>query len=87
MAGVRDRRATFRTVIALVTPEGHELLAEGSVSGTIATAPRGSFGFGYDPVFEIEGRTLGEMGTEEKNRISHRARALRSLLKKLNSTS
>jgi XTP/dITP diphosphohydrolase len=83
MGGAGDRRATFRTVVALVTPDGGQLMAEGSIAGTIATAPRGTGGFGYDPVFEVEGRTLAELGAEEKNRISHRARALRRLLEGL----
>lgn len=79
LEGVADRRATFRTVVALVTPEGDEVVCEGRLPGHIARAPRGNFGFGYDPVFEIDGLTLGEMRTEQKNRVSHRARALRSL--------
>lgn len=79
MEGVGDRRATFRTVVALVMPDGVEVLAEGSVDGVITLAPRGDRGFGYDPVFEIEGRTLAEMSLEEKNELSHRARALGAL--------
>ena len=79
LEGVADRRARFRTVVALVHPGGDELLAEGVIEGAITTAERGAGGFGYDPIFEVEGRTLAEMGEEEKNRISHRARALRAL--------
>ena len=45
----------------------------------IRTSPRGDGGFGYDPVFEVGGRTLAEIGSDEKNRLSHRARALRAL--------
>lgn len=77
--GIADRRARFKTVVALVLPDGFEMVSEGTLDGVIADAPRGSGGFGYDPVFEVEGRTLSEMGVEQKNRLSHRARALRAL--------
>ena len=78
MAGVSDRRARFRTVVALVW--GREVvIAAGEVSGTIATAERGSGGFGYDPVFTVDGRTLAEHGVDAKNLFSHRARALEAL--------
>jgi XTP/dITP diphosphohydrolase len=79
MAGVADRRATFRTAVALVMPDGSEIVVDGSLDGVIAEKARGDDGFGYDPVFEVEGRTLAEMGVSEKNKVSHRARALRSL--------
>lgn len=79
----QDRFARFRTVVALVGPWKGQLLAEGVVEGTIAWEPRGEQGFGYDPVFEVGGRTLAEMGPEEKNRISHRARALQALTARL----
>jgi XTP/dITP diphosphohydrolase len=77
--GVTDRTATFRTVIALLWPDGRQLIAEGRLDGQIAMAPRGQSGFGYDPIFEVDGKTLSEMGTEKKNLVSHRSRALRSL--------
>ncbi|MGH8873515.1 MAG: RdgB/HAM1 family non-canonical purine NTP pyrophosphatase [Acidimicrobiia bacterium] len=80
---VPDRRARFRTAVALVMPDGSELVVEGVLDGVIAGAPRGSGGFGYDPVFEVEGRTLSEMGVAEKNTLSHRARALRALAEAL----
>ena len=79
ITGVEDRRATFRTVAALVWPDGAELVANGFVQGVITTEPRGVDGFGYDPVFEIDGRTLAEMSIDEKSGLSHRARALRAL--------
>jgi XTP/dITP diphosphohydrolase len=79
MDGVADRRATFRTAVALVMPDGSEIVVDGSLDGVIAEKARGDDGFGYDPVFEVEGRTLAEMGVSEKNKVSHRARALRSL--------
>lgn len=81
LEGVSDRRARFRTAVALVSG-GQELVAEGVVEGVITKGRRGSGGFGYDPVFEVGGRTFAEMG-EEKHEISHRARALRALAEKL----
>ncbi|MGH8914255.1 MAG: RdgB/HAM1 family non-canonical purine NTP pyrophosphatase [Acidimicrobiia bacterium] len=81
--GVDDRRAKFRTAIALVMPDGTEIVTEGSLPGLIAMTPRGDFGFGYDPVFEVDGKTLSEMGAEEKNSLSHRARAIEALAKAL----
>ncbi len=74
LSGEEDRRARFRTVVAYADGEGVETF-EGSVSGTIVS-PRGEGGFGYDPIFEYDGRTFAEMSTEEKNAISHRGRAL-----------
>jgi XTP/dITP diphosphohydrolase len=74
-----DRRARFRTAVALVTPAGEEIAAEGSLDGFITTSPRGDRGFGYDPVFEVDGRTLAEIPSVEKNSISHRGHALRAL--------
>ncbi len=79
LEGVSDRRATFRSVVALVFPDGVEILAEGRLDGTIARQQSGAEGFGYDPIFEVDGRTLAEMGTVEKNRLSHRAMAIRAL--------
>lgn len=81
LAGVEDRRARFRTVAALALPDGRVWLAEGVLWGEIATAPRGSHGFGYDPLFVPQGgdRTLAELSQLEKNRISHRRRALEAL--------
>lgn len=83
MSGIEDRRARFRTVVALVFPDGVEVTAEGVLEGTITERPKGDRGFGYDPVFELEGRTLAEMGPEEKNRLSHRALAIRALAESL----
>lgn len=79
LAEAADRSARFRTVAAAVLPDGREIVAEGVLEGRIADRPRGSGGFGYDPVFEAAGRTLAEMTPEEKNRISHRAEAVRAL--------
>jgi XTP/dITP diphosphohydrolase len=79
MEGVDDRRAWFRTAVALVMPDNSEVVVDGMLEGVIAESARGSGGFGYDPVFEVGGVTLAEIGSAEKNEISHRARALRSL--------
>ncbi len=80
LEGQNNRRARFRTVIALLQ-DGEEHLFEGTVEGRIVTELRGTDGFGYDPVFEPEetGLTFAEMGPEEKNHISHRGRATQKL--------
>jgi XTP/dITP diphosphohydrolase len=77
-----DRRAAFVAVLCLAWPDGHEELAEGRVEGALVDPPRGAGGFGYDPMFAPEGwsRTFGEMTPEQKQELSHRARALRRLL-------
>lgn len=80
------RRAEFRTVVALVRANGSTVVAEGRVAGSIAAAPRGERGFGYDALFvpvEGDGRTFAEMSLDEKHRFSHRARALAALLDRL----
>lgn len=76
---VSDRTARFRTVMALVIPGQENIVAEGVLDGHIIDSPRGDSGFGYDPVFDIDGRTLAELSPIEKNAVSHRARALRAL--------
>ncbi len=86
LEGVEDRRARFVTVVALADPQGKVITAEGAVEGRITVEPRGEGGFGYDPVFEVGGRTLAEMTPGEKHAISHRARALRALAAKVRST-
>ena len=72
--GVEDRSARFVCVTALASPDGHVELFEGEVHGEIAESPRGDAGFGYDPVFVIagDGRTIAELPSEEKHRVSHR---------------
>jgi len=69
--------ARFRCVIAIATPEGRVELCSGECAGFITTEPRGYNGFGYDPVFYLPelGKTMAELPPEQKNRISHRARA------------
>lgn len=76
------RAARFVCAAALVTPDGVEHVELGYLPGTLATAPRGEHGFGYDPVLVPEGdtRTCAELAPEEKNRISHRGQAFRALL-------
>lgn len=85
LAGVANRRAHFRTVIALVTGE-EEHLFDGVIYGNISTERHGEGGFGYDKVFRPEGseRTFAEMAAEEKNAVSHRARATKQLIDYLN---
>ena len=77
--GVGERSARFRTVVVAVLEDGREVVAEGVLNGAITTRPVGSAGFGYDPVFAVGGRTLAQMRESYKNRISHRARAIRAL--------
>jgi XTP/dITP diphosphohydrolase len=78
LAGVADRRARFRCVLALCSPYGKVWTVEGACEGRILEAPRGAQGFGYDPLFVPEGedRTFAELDAGSKNRLSHRGRAL-----------
>lgn len=82
---LEKRTAFFKTVIAVVLENGEELKAEGICRGKIAFEPRGENGFGYDPLFIVDGtdKTFSEMTDEEKNKISHRANALINLKEKL----
>lgn len=82
MDGVADRRARFVTVLAIATPDGKVVTAEGTVEGTIAAEGRGTGGFGYDPAFIPNGfdRTFGELSADEKNALSHRSNALKNAL-------
>lgn len=77
----RDRSAYFKTAICVIDEEKNIHYVEGVIKGTIADKKRGSAGFGYDSLFIPEGydKTFGELGEEEKNKISHRARALFNL--------
>ncbi len=85
MEGKDNRKARFRTAICLIEG-GKEHLFEGIVNGEIIGSRRGGEGFGYDPVFVPEGytETFAEMGNDEKNKISHRARAVEKLCEYLN---
>ncbi len=81
-----DRSARFRTVALVRWPDGHEVMAEGTVEGHVVGEPRGAGGFGYDSVFvpaEGDGRTFAEMAPDEKHAVSHRGRALRQLAERL----
>ena len=80
LAGSADRSAYFMTALAYGEPHGEIRIFTGRVDGTISTEPRGKSGFGYDPLFIPFGSnlTFAEMSVEEKNKFSHRARALRS---------
>jgi XTP/dITP diphosphohydrolase len=91
IADVPDERrgAAFVCAAALVVPDGPETVVHGEWSGTLARAPRGTNGFGYDPIFVPEGetRTSAELSAAEKDAASHRARALRALLPHLRALS
>ncbi|MDE5868704.1 MAG: hypothetical protein K2H18_00600, partial [Muribaculaceae bacterium] len=80
MHGKENRKAHFSTAVALIL-DGREYMFEGRVDGTIAEEPGGANGFGYDPVFiaQESGVRFAEMSSEDKNRISHRGRAMRKL--------
>ncbi len=84
LAGLPPERRTarFACAAALVSPAGENFLSRGALEGRITAAPRGGGGFGYDPLFEIAGlfKTLAEITTEEKNSLSHRAKALELIL-------
>ena len=77
-----DRSAHFSCTLALAWPDGREAVYEGRVTGTLTWPPRGTRGFGYDPVFVAEGmdETFAEIDPEEKHRISHRADAFAKLV-------
>jgi XTP/dITP diphosphohydrolase len=86
----KDRGAQFRCAVSLVFPSGHqnfglEIIEEGELLGSITLEPRGSAGFGYDPIFQPEGHqlTLGEFAHGEKDKISHRGRAMRKIAPRL----
>lgn len=78
--GSTDRSAHFECVICCCFPNGEKLFAKGRCDGTIGYAPRGNNGFGYDPIFFIEGnKTFAEISDHQKDLISHRGRALKEL--------
>ncbi len=91
MEGVPDpkRTARFRCAVAFVSENGEEVTAEGGVEGLITLAPQGENGFGYDPIFYSPelGKTFAQASADEKNAISHRGRALRSLSQELRARS
>jgi len=76
-----ERNATFKTVVAYCkSPKSAPMLFVGTVEGRIAEEIRGSGGFGYDPIFEVKGKTFGEMSAGDKNNVSHRSRAFKKFL-------
>lgn len=85
LEGAADRGATFHCALALAWPDGRAVEVEGVVDGAVTLAPRGAGGFGYDPVFEVTGTglTYAELSADDKNRLSHRAVAVRLLLDRL----
>jgi XTP/dITP diphosphohydrolase len=82
LSEVKDRKAVFRSVYAYSEPEHKPIIAVGECNGAISREQRGKNGFGYDPIFLPKGlrRTFGEMTTDEKNRYSHRSKALDKLI-------
>jgi XTP/dITP diphosphohydrolase len=76
-----DRRVAYVAELVMISPEGREIHSRGELRGRLADRPRGTGGFGYDPAFVPEGeeRTVGEMTAEEKDAVSHRARAATAL--------
>ncbi len=80
--GASDARANFTSALALAAPEGRAKIFEGKVFGTLTWPPRGSRGFGYDPIFLPDGytQTFGEIAPELKNELSHRMRAFEKLM-------
>ena len=80
-----QRQAKFVAAIALVYPDGRQIAVQGEVHGELLRQPVGEGGFGYDPIFYYPpaGKSFAQLTAEEKNQVSHRARALRSLVEKL----
>lgn len=81
MKGSENRKADFKTVVALILPDGKTEFFEGRVDGVITMEKRGEGGFGYDPIFIPDGydKTFAELGEDIKNKISHRAKAIAAL--------
>jgi XTP/dITP diphosphohydrolase len=80
---ISKRGARFKCILAMVSPDGKEAIAEGSCKGSIGFKEKGKRGFGYDPLFILpkNGKTMAELSLEEKNKISHRGKALRKIRK------
>ncbi len=83
----RPWKAQFRCWVAVVTPEGAAYFAEGTCPGEIIPTEKGGNGFGYDPIFQVEnlGQTMAELSGAQKNRLSHRARAVQAIYPTLKS--
>ena len=84
---ISKRGARFKCIIAIESPDGKEAIAEGSCKGSIGFREKGRRGFGYDPLFILPrcGKTMAELSLEEKNKISHRGKALRKIRKLMKS--
>lgn len=80
LQGTSNRKASFKTAMALAAPEGILAVVEGCVEGNITESERGETGFGYDSIFEINGVTYAEMDSITKNKISHRAKAMEAMV-------
>lgn len=82
---LENRNAKFKTIIALITEDKNEMIVYGECSGKIGFEEKGKNGFGYDPLFIPDGyeKTFGEIGEQQKNKISHRAKALENLKKEI----
>ena len=80
MEDEEDRTAAFKSVIGYCEPGKEPEVFTGTVDGKISFEERGTSGFGYDPIFDYNGKTFGELGNEEKNKLSHRRRALDKFL-------
>jgi XTP/dITP diphosphohydrolase len=82
LEGIDERRARYVCALVAISPEGEELSVRGTLEGCVAREPRGSEGFGYDPIFVPDGetRTVAELGNQWKRANSHRARAAHALL-------
>ncbi|NYT02907.1 MAG: XTP/dITP diphosphatase [Methanosarcinales archaeon] len=85
MEGVSNRGASFRSVVGYAEPEMEPRLFRGELKGRINFEPRGQGGFGYDPIFDVDGKTVAEMSIPEKNKISHRAGSMHALKEWLDS--
>ena len=79
-----ERTARFVSVVCCVFPNGDVISARGECEGTIGYEKKGESGFGYDPLFMVNGKSFAEMSAEEKDKLSHRGKALNLLLEKLN---
>ena len=77
------RTARFVSAVCCLFPDGREIMVRGECEGSIAYAPKGEGGFGYDPIFLVGGRSYAELAPEEKDAVSHRGRALRKLSEEL----
>ncbi|MGD0951819.1 MAG: XTP/dITP diphosphatase [Methanotrichaceae archaeon] len=79
MEGMDNRGAAFKSVVGYAEPGMEPVVFKGELKGDIGFEPRGTGGFGYDPIFYVNGKSLAEMSLKEKNRISHRAGSMKAL--------